>query len=62
MRQAYTIVREQLQVGFERAKRRYDERVKSIKFCEGQFVWHFIPDFERGSTENGCWQTKASTA
>jgi len=48
MQQAYTIVREQLQAGFERAKRRYDERVKSTKFFVGQFVWHFIPQLQKG--------------
>ena len=48
MRQAYAVVREQLQVGYDRAKKCYDERVKSCKFQEGEFVWHFVPRTRRG--------------
>jgi len=42
-RMAFQVVRKQLQTNFEQAKRRYDERVRSTKFREGEFVWHFIP-------------------
>jgi len=37
--QAYALIREQLQAGFDKAKKRYDERVKSTKFSVGDFVW-----------------------
>ena len=29
-------------------KKRYDERVRSCKFREGEFVWHFVPRTRRG--------------
>lgn len=48
MRKAFQVVRKQLQVKFERAKKRYDERVRSAKFGEGEFVWHFIPRTRKG--------------
>jgi len=35
IRQAYSLVKDQLQVGYDPAKRRYDERVKTTKFHEG---------------------------
>ena len=43
MRQAHSIVREFIKTGFDRAKRRYDARVKAVQFKEGHFVWYFIP-------------------
>jgi len=43
MRQAHNIVREFIKTGFDRAKRRYDARVKAVQFKEGHFVWYFIP-------------------
>jgi len=49
MHQAYyVLVREQFQAGFNKAKKRYDERVKSTKFSVGQFVWHFISRMQKG--------------
>jgi len=48
MRLAYALVREQLQAGFDKVKKRYDERVKSTKFSVGQFVWHFIQRMQKG--------------
>jgi len=48
MRKAFQVVRKQLKMNFERAKRRYDEHVKSTKFREGEFVWHFIPRTKKG--------------
>ena len=43
MQQAYKIVSDQLQVTFERAKRRYDQRVKAVRFKLHEFVWFFCP-------------------
>jgi len=48
MRQAYSLVREQLRACFDRAKKRYDERVKTTRFAVGDFVWHFIPHRSKG--------------
>jgi len=48
MHQMYALMREQLQAGFGKAKKRYDERVKSIKFSVGQLAWHFIPCMQKG--------------
>ena len=38
MQQAYKIVSDQLQVTFERARRRYDQRVKAVRFNLHEFV------------------------
>ena len=62
MQQAYKIVRKQLQTNFDRAKRHYDEHVKSTKFREGEFVWHFVPRTVRGRTRSSCWRTGDHTA
>lgn len=43
MRAAYSLVRERINCSFQRAKRRYDHRVKPVKFHTGLFVWHFCP-------------------
>jgi hypothetical protein len=40
---AFAIVRQQLDASFERAKRRYDKRVKSVQFKVGEFVWFYSP-------------------
>ena len=48
MREAYDIVRSQLKTSFDRAKKRYDCRVKTASFKEGQFVWYYIPRNRRG--------------
>jgi len=48
MRVAYGIVRNHLRATFDRAKKRYDSRVKTAKFAEGQFVWHYIPRNRKG--------------
>jgi len=42
------VVRKQLNANFERAKRCYDERVKSTKFRKGEFVSHVIPRTKKG--------------
>jgi len=41
-RQAYAFVREQLQAGFDKAKKRYDSHVKTTRFAVGDFVWYFV--------------------
>jgi len=38
MQHTYSLVREQFQVSYDRAKRRYDERAKTTEFKEGEFV------------------------
>lgn len=43
MRNAYELVFEQLRAVFERAKRRYDPRVKFCRFAVGQKVWYYCP-------------------
>jgi hypothetical protein len=43
MRTAYELVFEQLQSVFDKAKRRYDPRVKFCRFSVGQRVWYFCP-------------------
>jgi len=58
MRKAFQVVRKQLNANFERAKRRYDERVKSTKFREGEFVWHFIPCTEKGMNKKWMMTNK----
>ena len=40
---AYRIVETQLKVVFDRAKRRYDSRVKSVKFVVGEFCYFYSP-------------------
>ena len=48
MRLAYSLVREQLRACFDRAKKRFDERVWTTRFTVGDFVWHFIPHRYKG--------------
>jgi len=43
MRDAYDLVFEQLQSVFDKAKRRYDPRVKFCRFSVRQRVWYFCP-------------------
>ncbi len=43
MRQAYAVVRHQLRVNFDRAKARYDHRVKERQFAVGDLVWYMSP-------------------
>ena len=43
MAQAYDIVCKELNCKFERAKQRYDARVKPVQFKVGQFVWFYCP-------------------
>jgi len=60
MRKAFQVVRKQLKTNFERAKRRYDERVKSTKFCDGEFVSHFIPRTKKGLNKKWLMTNKGS--
>jgi hypothetical protein len=48
MRAAYDIVFKNMGAAFERAKRRYDERVKACQFNSGQRVWYFCPRRRKG--------------
>ena len=48
MREAYAVVRSQLKCSFDRAKKRYDRRVKETNFQVGQFVWYYVPRNKRG--------------
>ena len=43
MREAYDSVCVGMRTSFEKAKRRYDERVKACHFEVGQKVWYFCP-------------------
>jgi len=58
MRKAFQVVRKQLKANFERAKSCYDERVKSTKFREGEFVWHFIPRSKKGMNKKWMMTNK----
>jgi hypothetical protein len=43
MQIAYKIVEEQLRVTFDRAKRRYDARVKAVRFKAGDYCYYYCP-------------------
>ncbi len=43
MRQAYDVVREELQCVFGKTKRRYDSKVKNTQFGVGDLVWYYCP-------------------
>ena len=48
MRKAYQIVSDQLRVTFDRAKRRYDQRVRAVHFPLNSYVWFFCPRLTAG--------------
>ena len=48
MQKAYQIVSEQLKVTFDRAKRRYDQRVHAVHFPLNSYVWLFCPRLSAG--------------
>ena len=48
MRKAYQIVSDQLKVTFDRAKRRYDQRVHAVHFPLNSYVWYFCPRLTAG--------------
>ena len=56
--QAYDIVCDELNCKFDRAKQRYDSRVKSVQFKVGQFVWFFCP--RRRAGLNPKWTNRNS--
>ena len=43
MQKAYQLVRVQLKATFDRAKQRYDQRVRSVHFPLNSYVWLFCP-------------------
>ena len=48
MQKAYQIVSDQLKVTFDRAKRRYDQRVHAVHFPLNSYVWYFCPRLTAG--------------
>ena len=48
MQRAYQIVSDQLKVTFDRAKRRYDQRVHAVHFPLNSYVWFFCPRLTAG--------------
>ena len=48
MQIANRIVEQQLKTVFERAKRRYDQRVKAVQFKIGEFVYYYSPRVQGG--------------
>ena len=48
MQKAYQIVSNQLKVTFDRAKRRYDQRVHAVHFPLNSYVWYFCPRLTAG--------------
>ena len=53
MRTAHAFVREHLKCGFDRAKQRYDARIKSMQFKVGDLVWYYMPKY--GANLNRKW-------
>ena len=48
MQKAYQIVSDQLKVTFDRAKRRYDQRVRAVHFPLHSYVWFYCPRLTAG--------------
>ena len=48
MQKAYQVVSDQLKVTFDRAKRRYDQRVHAVHFPLNSYVWFFCPRLTAG--------------
>ena len=48
MQKAYQIVSHQLKVTFDRAKRRYDQRVRAVHFPLHSYVWFYCPRLTAG--------------
>ena len=48
MQIAHSIVEKQLRAVFDRAKRRYDQRVKSVQFRVGDFAYYYSPRVQPG--------------
>ena len=58
MKQAYSLVRQQLGVAAERMKRRYDIRVRPQRYRRGQWVLYYNPRKFQGKQQK--WQRKFS--
>ena len=43
MQKAYRIVNEQLKATFDRAKRRYDQRIREVRLKLNSYVWFYCP-------------------
>ena len=48
MQKAYQLVSNQLEVTFDRAKRRYDQRVRAVHFPLHSYVWFYCPRLTAG--------------
>ena len=48
MQRAHRIVGEHLKATFERAKRRYDQRVREVRFKLNSYVWYYCPRLHAG--------------
>ena len=57
MQNAYRLVHEQLNTAFERAKRRYDLRVRECQFKLGDLVWYYSPRKYRHKSSKWLLQT-----
>ena len=53
MQKAYRIVSEQLKATFDRAKRRYDQRInREVRFKLNSYVWFYCPKLHAGRGRN----------
>ena len=57
MQNAYRLVHQHLNTAFERAKRRYDLRVRECQFKGGDLVWYYSPRRYRNRTSKWLLQT-----
>ena len=48
MQKAYSIVGDQLKATFDRAKRRYDQRIREVRFKLNSYVWFYCPKLHAG--------------
>ena len=48
MQKAYRIVSDQLKATFDRAKRRYDQRIREVRFKLNSYVWFYCPKLHAG--------------
>ena len=48
MQKAYQVVGEHLKATFDRAKRRYDQRVREVRFKLHEYVWFYCPRLKAG--------------
>ena len=52
MQKAYQVVGEHLKATFDRAKRRYDQRVREVRFELHSYVWFYCPRLKAGRGRN----------